>query len=237
MALHMSIGLLFLGGGRASLFRSKESIAALLTAFYPRFPRSPEDNQYHLQPLRHLWVLAVDWRGIKAVDVETGKDAPVPLQVELRSLADYVTIRVADGWSTTQSIRIMAPCLLPPLSDIISIRVASERYYPAALDTQHTRVLSKIYIAYIIYLALRNERHAAALSKLLIYVKRRPGYLSYMRDPYALRERLREEEAFRDKEYGHGSVRVLAPWARPLQSCPETGALMDDWFFEANNHF
>ena len=38
----MSIGLLFLGGGRASLFRSKESIAALLTAFYPRFPRSPE---------------------------------------------------------------------------------------------------------------------------------------------------------------------------------------------------
>ena len=133
MALHMSIGLLFLGGGRASLSRSKESIAALLVAFFPRFPRSAEDNQYHLQPLRHLWVLAIDWRGIKAIDVETGKDVHVPLQIELHGDVDYVATGIADNILPIQSLRMMAPCLLPPLSDIVSVHVASERYYPATL--------------------------------------------------------------------------------------------------------
>lgn len=131
----MSIGLLFLGGGRASLSRSREAIAALLAAFFPRFPRNPDDNQYHLQPLRHLWVLAVDWRGLKAIDVETTKDVPVPLKIELRSKADYVTSRIANECSSARNVRVMAPCLLPPLSDIISIRVASERYYPAKMQT------------------------------------------------------------------------------------------------------
>jgi hypothetical protein len=46
-----------------------------------------------------------------------------------------------------------------------------------------------------------------------------------MRDPYALRERLREEETYRCKEHGHGSARVLAPWARPLEPGIEMGGL------------
>jgi len=93
------------------------------------------------------------------------------------------------------------------LSDIVSVHVASERYYPATLHI------------------LQNKHHALALSRLLVYVKRRPGYLSYMRDPYALRERLREEETYRCKEHGHGSARVLAPWARPLEPGIEMGGL------------
>lgn len=36
MAIAMGIGLLFLGGGMASLGREKEHIAALLGAFFPR---------------------------------------------------------------------------------------------------------------------------------------------------------------------------------------------------------
>jgi len=196
MALHMSIGLLFLGGGRASLSRSKEAIAALLVAFFPRFPRSAEDNQYHLQPLRHLWVLAIDWRGLKAIDVETGRDVPVPLQIELNGDIDYVAMGVVDNLLPFQSLRVMAPCLLPSLSDIVSIYVASERYYPATLHIS------------------QNRHHALALSRLLVFVKRRPGYLSYMRDPH---ERLREKVAYRYEGHSHGPTRVLAPWARPLQ--------------------
>ena len=127
MALHMSIGLLFLGGGRASLSRSKEAIAALLLALFPRFPQSTEDNQYHLQPLRHLWVLAVSWRGFKAIDAETGKDTCLPLEIKLSKQVDYELTRYhcAEGSSAPRAgmARKMAPCLLPPLEDVCSIRV------------------------------------------------------------------------------------------------------------------
>ena len=56
MAVGMAIGLLFLSGGQATLGRSNTSIAALVCSLYPRFPLTSEDNQYHLQPLRHLYV-------------------------------------------------------------------------------------------------------------------------------------------------------------------------------------
>jgi anaphase-promoting complex subunit 1 len=56
MALHSAIGLLFLGGGSASLKRTKPAVAALVAAFFPRYPKAADDNQYHLQALRHLWV-------------------------------------------------------------------------------------------------------------------------------------------------------------------------------------
>lgn len=191
MALHVSIGLLFLGSGRASLSRSKAAIAALLIAFFPRFPRAAGDNQYHLQSLRHLWVLATDWRGLKAVDVETGVDVLVPLQIDLHTGLGYVGNGVADSLEPCQSLQVMAPCLLPPLCDIASVRVASERYYPSTLNFQHT---SKI-----------------------VHVKRRPGYLSYTHDPYALREGLREEQEYRHKKCHPGPACGKVSWAQPLQ--------------------
>lgn len=49
MALSMAIGFLFLGGGRFTLGTSPDAIAALVIAVFPRFPRSPDDNDYHLQ--------------------------------------------------------------------------------------------------------------------------------------------------------------------------------------------
>ena len=71
-AIASSIGLLFLGGGRATLSRTNEAIAALVVAFFPRYPLSTADNRYHLQSLRHLYVLAVDYRIVNAIDVDTG---------------------------------------------------------------------------------------------------------------------------------------------------------------------
>jgi anaphase-promoting complex subunit 1 len=62
MAINMAIGFLFLGSGAYTFSRSNEAIAALLCATYPIFPSSPSDNRYHLQALRHFYVLAIETR-------------------------------------------------------------------------------------------------------------------------------------------------------------------------------
>jgi anaphase-promoting complex subunit 1 len=81
MAFGTAIGLLFLGGGTSTIGREPEDIAALLLAFYPRFPSTTSDNQYHLQALRNLYALAVKRRDIKAIDVDTFESVFVPIQV------------------------------------------------------------------------------------------------------------------------------------------------------------
>jgi anaphase-promoting complex subunit 1 len=197
MAIHIAIGLLFVGSGRASLSRSKRAIAALLIAFFPRFPQNAGDNQYHLQPLRHLWVLATDWRGLKAVDVDTDADASVPLQVQLHASIDYVGKGVADSLVPSQSLWVMAPDLLPPFCDVTCVQVVSERYHPAALHIS------------------QNLQHVSSISQHLIYVKRRPGYLSYSQDPYALRGKMCETQESRSDTCTLGVLRVVATWARP----------------------
>lgn len=60
MAINMAIGFLTLGLGNYSFNRDDMSIAALLISIYPYFPNSPSDNKYHLQALRHFYVLAVE---------------------------------------------------------------------------------------------------------------------------------------------------------------------------------
>ena len=47
---------------------------------FPRFPSSNQDNQYHLQPLRHLYVLAVG-RSFLAFDVDSGRPVFVPIEI------------------------------------------------------------------------------------------------------------------------------------------------------------
>lgn len=204
MALHMSIGLLFLGGGRASLSRSKEATAALVAAFFPRFPRSAEDNQYHLQSLRHLWVLAIQWRGFKTIDVDTGKDVQVPLQIELSTKVDYVVKGNADSAVPAQLLRVRAPCLVPMLGDIASVCVTSKRYYSATLRTQ-------------------DRSHANAIFRLILHVKRRPGHLSYIHDPVTSQRRLQEEDEYKDPGTLHNPLRLLEPWTRQVKLYYEIG--------------
>ncbi len=45
MALHMALGLLFLGGGRYTLNTEPESVAAMVVAFFPKFPTHSNDNR------------------------------------------------------------------------------------------------------------------------------------------------------------------------------------------------
>jgi len=111
MALGMAVGFLFLAGGNASLKRDKLSIACLLLSIIPRFPAKATDNQYHLQALRHLYVVAVEERVLRTVDVSTGAAVSVGVEV-LRT----------DG--TVQQAR--APCLLPDLGSVVAVRVSGE---------------------------------------------------------------------------------------------------------------
>ena len=110
VAISMALGFLFLGGGRLTLGTSKPAIAALLTSIFPRFPLTPSDNRYHLQAFRHLYVLAVEARCVEAVDVESGESNLVPLTVHLKGGA--------------APLQLVAPCLLPPLSSIVSVQVS-----------------------------------------------------------------------------------------------------------------
>lgn len=81
MSFGIAIGLLFLGGGTCTVGREPEDIAAMIAAFYPKYPFSSTDNQYHLQALRHLYALAVKRRDIRFADVDTGEIVSVPIQV------------------------------------------------------------------------------------------------------------------------------------------------------------
>eukprot|EP00934_Nitzschia_sp_Nitz4_P000741 Nitzschia sp. Nitz4//scaffold57_size113557//99271//106700//NITZ4_004008-RA/size113557-processed-gene-0.20-mRNA-1//1//CDS//3329554897//741//frame0 len=121
MAYSSAIGLLFLGGGTCTLGRDPEDIAALVAAFYPRYPSTTSCNQYHLQALRNLYALAVKRRDLRAIDVDTGESVFVPVEVHYKD-------------SSMQPMKLTAPCLVSNTSMVTSeLRVTSERYYPVVL--------------------------------------------------------------------------------------------------------
>ena len=121
MAAHMAIGLLFLSGGQYTLGTSPLATAALFCATYPKFPATPADNNFHLQALRHLWVLGTDKRCLIPRSVDTFQPALVPIKVFLKS-------------DTKAGMDVLAPCLLPDLSTISSIETAGPEFQQVALD-------------------------------------------------------------------------------------------------------
>lgn len=119
-AAHMVIGALFLGQGRFSFSTSNLSIASLLIAFYPLFPKEVMDNKAHLQAFRHFWVLAAEARCVFPRDAETKAVVITPMEVELK-----------DG----SKRRLEAPALLHPSLEAISrIRTLSEEHAIVTLD-------------------------------------------------------------------------------------------------------
>ncbi len=126
-------GMLFLAGGNSSFRRDPLSTACLLISMCPRFPARSADHQYHLQPLRHLYVLAAEHRALHTIDVDSG--LPVALNVEVLL-------------SSGETVTVKAPGLLPELASVQRIRatetsqvlddkrspVITPRYYPVSLE-------------------------------------------------------------------------------------------------------
>ncbi|ELT93542.1 hypothetical protein CAPTEDRAFT_175155 [Capitella teleta] len=157
MAISMALALLFLGGGRYSLSSDPASVAAMLIAFFPKFPIHSNDNRYHLQALRHLYVLAAEPRLLLPRDVDTGLPCYVPLQISFQSCENYAE----------QSYKVMAPCLLPEIDLIMKVEVLGPRYWPVTFKIGHN------------WLNLRRLLSGSGN----LYVKQRAGHLSYAADP------------------------------------------------------
>ncbi|XP_033102759.1 anaphase-promoting complex subunit 1-like [Anneissia japonica] len=157
MATHMAIGFLFLGGGRYTLQSSGPAIGALLCSIFPRFPVHSNDNRYHLQALRHLYVLAAEPRLILPRDVDSNKVAYVPLELVYKDT----------DWYKGKSLKMMAPCLIPELKYLEQINVLGPRYWPVTLHVEKNKMILKSMLS----------------CNGCLYVKQRAGHLSYEQDP------------------------------------------------------
>ncbi|KAJ7046863.1 hypothetical protein C8F04DRAFT_1023816 [Mycena alexandri] len=154
VATHMSLGLLFLGGGRFTLGTSDAAIACMVTSFFPRAHHMSSDNKSFLQALRHLWVLAIEPRCLIARDVETTEVVYLPVKI---------TVNDGKEIGTTQ---LISPTLIPDLDKLAAIRVDTPRYWPFHFDTANI------------------PRHKESLLRSqTLYVKRRTAFLSYTEDP------------------------------------------------------
>ena len=155
MAINMALSLLFMGGGRYTLKTDSLSVALMLCAFYPAFPVDSNDNRFHLQAFRHLYVLASEPRLLLSKDVDTSEFCYVPVEITIKANEHH------DEFKYNQ----MAPCVLPELNKIERLKILGPRYYPISFkQSLHF-----------------NELKNILLSELL--VKQKNGYFSYSDDP------------------------------------------------------
>ncbi|CRK26531.1 hypothetical protein BN1708_014539 [Verticillium longisporum] len=138
LAAHLAIGALFLGCGTTTFGTSDLAVGCLLVAFYPVLPISVMDNRAHLQAFRHFWVLAADPRCLVAKDVATGQPISVPVHIRMR----YPTAHSSSSNPDHDVLIRTTPCLLPPLSDISSLRTnAGPDFWDVELDLKSDAAL------------------------------------------------------------------------------------------------
>ncbi|XP_063230624.1 anaphase-promoting complex subunit 1 isoform X1 [Bacillus rossius redtenbacheri] len=164
LAAHMALGLLFLGAGRYTLSTAPSAVAAMICAFFPKFPTHSNDNRYHLQALRHLYVLAVEPRLLLPRDIGTGEMCYVHLRVVFLDTAHY----------HGQAVRLRAPCLLPELGKLCEVRVEDDRYWSIVFHRERN---------WDQLIDLLQRSHS-------LDVKLRIGCLSYTEDPQGFRSLL-----------------------------------------------
>ncbi|XP_071453561.1 anaphase-promoting complex subunit 1 [Hetaerina americana] len=165
LATHMALGLLFLGGGRYTLSTSPPAIAALLCAFFPKFPTHSNDNRYHLQALRHLYVLAVEPRLLLPRDIDSGRLCYAHLTLVFLDSSPFREQTITN---------VKAPCLLPELDLLKEVRVEDDRYWS---------------------IIFHRERNWGQLKSMLqnmqgLYVQQKAGCLSYTEDPHGFQSLL-----------------------------------------------
>ncbi|XP_043478595.1 anaphase-promoting complex subunit 1 [Leptopilina heterotoma] len=161
LSTHMALGFLFLGGGRYTLSNSPSAVAALIIALFPKFPTHSNDNRYHLQALRHLYVLAAEPRLLLPRDIDNSQYCYASVTLT------FQTEKMSEG----QEIIMKAPCLLPQMNSLKKVQLNDDRYWKISFErcqnwTQLEDMLS------------RCEP---------LDVKQRAGCLSYLEDPRGFR--------------------------------------------------
>lgn len=195
MAVSMAIGLLFLGGGRYSLSTKPEAIAAMLCAFFPKFPTHSIDNRYHLQAFRHLYVLAVEPRVLIPENVITRQPCYVPVEIRFKDTKFYKDV----------SYKTMAPCLIPELNLLKEVRILGPRYWPIRFDAEKNWKTLE--------LLLKNSG--------IVFVKQKAGHLSYSEDPKGYHGHLAKslnnnESSFESTKLHPNSIKSFTSDARIL---------------------
>ncbi|KAB0402223.1 hypothetical protein E2I00_003075, partial [Balaenoptera physalus] len=184
LALSLERGLPSWRRGRSPpLITSCLSIASTFSFFEPAEPKlssrgrsqgPQKTRRYHLQALRHLYVLAAEPRLLVPVDVDTNTPCYALLEVTYKGTQ----------WYEQTKEELMAPTLLPELHLLKQIKVKGPRYWELLIDlskgTQHLKsILSKDGV---------------------LYVKLRAGQLSYKEDPMGWQSLLAQTVANRNSE-------------------------------------
>lgn len=144
-ASQMAMGFLFMSGGQCVFDTSEFAIASLVLAFYPLFPQTLTSNSAHAQVFRHFWAFAAVPRCLVVRDATTHVPTGVDVTIELE---------------TGEILRRHAPCLLPRLDTIKTIRTSSVRHHAVTISLTDPD----------------NELTSSFMSRLTVYVATRtPG--------------------------------------------------------------
>jgi len=138
MAVHMAAGLLFLGGGRYGLASTPSAVAAMIVAFFPKFPTHSNDNRYHLQAFRHLYVLAVQPRLLVTRCSQTGQIVPCTFDIQYAATDISWRTKAAKLTPSPQQLEMLSPLLLPSLDLLASVSVADKQFWPVSFNKNDT---------------------------------------------------------------------------------------------------
>nr|XP_043632201.1 anaphase-promoting complex subunit 1 [Erigeron canadensis] len=187
MAVSLSIGFLFLGGGTRTFSTCNSSIAALLITLYPRFPTGPNDNRCHLQAYRHLYVIATEARWVQTVDVDTGLPVYAPLEVTIKETEHYAETSFCE----------VTPCILPERAILKTVRVCGPRYWPQVIELNPEE---KPW--------WKNGDKNDPFNSGILYIKLKVGACSYVDDPIGRQSLLSRAM---HKVFGLASLRACTP--------------------------
>ncbi|GAB6031587.1 Anaphase-promoting complex subunit 1 [Chamberlinius hualienensis] len=160
----LSLATVMAGTGDLEVLRLCRHLHARIGQTHCQFPTHSNDNRYHLQALRHLYVLAVEPRLIIPRDIENGQPCYIHMSVKFKSTK----------WYDETLMPVKAPKLLPHLELLSEVCVDDSRYWPVSFRSdKNWKVLKS---------CLENDG--------TVYVRRRTGCLSYVEDPNGYRSLL-----------------------------------------------
>lgn len=113
--------------------------------------------RYHLQALRHLYVLACEPRLILPKDIDNGQFCYANVHLTFTS----------NDLATGQTVLLKAPCLLPQLDSLKKVVLKDDRYWQIVFEKGHNWHLLESML-----------KKCGTLD-----VKQRAGCLSYIEDP------------------------------------------------------
>jgi anaphase-promoting complex subunit 1 len=115
-----------------------------MCALYPVFPRDPNDNRYHLQALRHFWVMAIETRMVQVRDIDSG---------------DYIQTNATMKFSDGRTKKCQTPLLIE--EGATSLELSHERYYSTTAKVKSGKIV------------LQNNSNSNNNLEQIVFVKRK----------------------------------------------------------------